>query len=133
MDTYCRSAFLYGFVSFFEQMPEWQRLAWVLICLGTSWLLEGGYPLVRLSYRKWRHAGFNGVFLVTSAAVNLAFGVATVAAVAWTAQHRIGFLHWVELPWWVELLLAVMLLDLTAQYLAHYLLHRVHWMWRLLV
>jgi sterol desaturase/sphingolipid hydroxylase (fatty acid hydroxylase superfamily) len=31
----------------------------------------------------------------------------------------------------VELLLAVMLLDLIAQWLAHYMLHKIKWMWKL--
>ncbi|MDH3271354.1 MAG: hypothetical protein OEN56_08490 [Gemmatimonadota bacterium] len=67
---------------FFEQMPAWQKLAWVMACLGASWILEGSFPLVRLAYRKWRHAGANFAFLGTSLVVNAAFAGASVAAVA---------------------------------------------------
>lgn len=119
-----------GFLAFFEQMPAWQRVLWVMVCLGSSWVVEGGYPLVRLEYRKWRHAGVNSVFITTSMIINLLFGIATVAAVTWTTEHRFGLIYLVEIPQWVQLVLVVMLLDLTAQYLAHYLLHHVHWMWR---
>ena len=36
----------------------------------------------------------------------------------------------IDLPIWVELLIAVMALDFTAQYFVHYLLHKVPFMWR---
>ena len=120
-----------AFLLFFEQIPTWQKVAWVMICLGLSWVLEGIFPLVRLSYRKWRHGIVNGAFLATSLAINSLFGIATVAASVWTEAHRFGLLHLVELAVWAELLLALIALDLTAQYWAHYLLHRVKWMWRL--
>ena len=32
----------------FEQMPTWQKLLWVMTCLGLSWVLEGSLPLVQL-------------------------------------------------------------------------------------
>lgn len=120
-----------AFLQFVEQMSTGQKLLWVMICLGLSWVLEGTLPLIQLRYRKWRHAGVNGTFLATSLLINAAFGVATVAATAWTASHGFGLLRLVELPVWVELLLALVLLDFVAQYVAHVLLHRVRWMWRL--
>jgi len=116
---------------FVERMPTWQKIVWTVLCLGLSWILEGLFPLVRLHYRKWRHAGVNGVFLGTSLAINTAFGVVTVLASAWTEARGFGLLHLVALPPWAELVVALLLLDLMAQYWAHYLLHRVKWMWRL--
>ncbi len=120
-----------AFLSFFEQMPTWQKLLWVMVCLGASWILEAGFPLVRLSYRKWRHAGVNGVFLGMNLGINAVFSVATLQVAAWTATSGFGLLHLVELSLWAELFLAVVALDLAAQYVAHYLLHHVRWMWRL--
>lgn len=116
---------------FFEQMPAWQKLAWVMACLGASWVLEGSFPLVRLEYRKWRHAGANLVFLGTSLLVNVTFAAAAIAAVEWTSTAELGLLHLFELPVVAELVIALVVLDLMAQYWAHYLLHRVRWMWRL--
>lgn len=119
-----------GFLLFFEEMPTWQKLVWVLLCLAGSWLLEGSFPLVRLDYRKWRHARVNGAFLATTVAINTLFGVATVIAASWTEANGFGLLHLVALPAWAELVLALLALDLAAQYWAHYLLHHVKWMWR---
>ena len=120
-----------SFLLFFEQMPSWQKLAWIFICLSLSWVAEAGFPLFKLDYKKWKHAGVNLVFLSFSIIINLIFGIITVGMFVWTAKNGIGFLHFVELPIWAELLIAVMFLDLVAQYFVHYLLHRVKWMWKL--
>ena len=120
-----------GLLLFFEQLSTGQKLLWVMLCLGLSWILEAGLPLVALRYRKWRHAGVNGVFLAGNLAINAAFGVATVAAASWTQTGSIGLLNLVALPLWAELLIALIALDFLAQYVAHYLLHQVRWMWRL--
>lgn len=111
-------------------MPTWQRLAWVVTCLVVCWILEGSYPLARHSYSKLRHDGVNLVFLGFTFIINVLFGVFTVGIFAWMGVNKIGLLNWVNLPIWLELLIAVMFLDLVAQYVVHYLLHRVKWMWK---
>lgn len=119
-----------AFLIFFETMPNWQKLVWILICLSFNWIIEAGMPLVKLNYQKWKHAGVNLVFLGTSLLVNVLFGLLTVGVFVWMAQAEFGLLYLVDLPIWVELLLAVMALDFAAQYLVHYLLHKVKWMWK---
>ena len=112
-------------------MPAWQRLVWVVCCLVLAWVLEGNYPLFNHRYTKWRHDGINLVFLLFTLAINLLFGAATVGLFHWVEAGQIGLLHYFELPVLVELLLAVLFFDLVAQYVVHYLLHRVKWMWKL--
>ena len=119
-----------AFLEFFETMPSWQKLVWIFICLSFNWILEGGFPLVSLNYKKWRHAGVNLIFLSCSMVINVLFGVATVGVFAWLATSNFGLLHLFELPIWVELLIALLILDLVAQYFVHYLLHKVKWMWK---
>ena len=51
-------------LSFFENMPTWQKAAWVLICLSAGWTLEDAKPLVRLAYSKWSHARTSFVLFV---------------------------------------------------------------------
>lgn len=120
-----------SFLLFFEQLATWQKLMWIMLCLGGSWLLEGSFPLVQLRYRRLHHAGVNGAFLATTLVINTAFSSASLLAANWTASRGFGLLHFFELPVLAELLIAVVLLDLTAQYWAHYLLHQIKWMWRL--
>ena len=67
---------------FFEQMPNSQKLIWVMVCLAMSWLLEGNLPLTQLSYRKWKHAGANLVFLATTLIINAGFSVLSVHALS---------------------------------------------------
>ncbi len=119
-----------AFLTFFEQMPTWGKLLWVLVCLGLSWVLEGSYPLVPLKYAKWRHAGVNGAFLGTTLLINVLFGAATLAVAEWTGRSSFGIVRWIELPLWAELMIVLIILDFTAQYVAHYLLHHVRPLWR---
>ena len=119
-----------AFLDFFEQMPNWQKLVWIFICLSFNWILEGGFPLFSFNYKKWKHAGVNLIFLSTSLAVNLIFGLLTVGVFAWITANQIGLLYLFELPIWMELIIALLLLDFMAQYFVHYLLHKVKWMWK---
>jgi sterol desaturase/sphingolipid hydroxylase (fatty acid hydroxylase superfamily) len=118
------------FLRFFEDMPTWQKAVWVLLCLSASWAIEARKPLFRLGYNKWRHARSNLVLLAIALSINTVFTVAAIGVFAWVNQHEMGLLHWVALPVWLELLLALLFLDLIAQYVAHLLLHKVDWMWR---
>lgn len=123
--------FMETFVDYFETMPAWQKLAWILICLSFNWIGEAIKPLFKFDYKKLKHIGVNLVFLASDLTINVLFGLATVGVFLWASQNGFGLLYLVELPFWVELLIAVMALDFAAQYLVHYLLHRVPWMWRL--
>ena len=115
---------------FFEVMPAWQKLTWVIICLGIFWILEGAYPLFRFNYVKWKHAKINLVFLSITLGINVLFGILAAGIFNWTQNNGIGLLFYFDLPLWTELLIAVLLLDLIAQYFVHVLLHRVKWMWK---
>jgi sterol desaturase/sphingolipid hydroxylase (fatty acid hydroxylase superfamily) len=118
------------FLTFFETMPTWHRALWVFICLSFCWVLEGNFPLFNLSYKKWKHAGVNFVFLGTTLIINTFFGLATVGVFVWLSESRTGLTYLVDWPLWLELLLCILIFELLAQYLAHYLLHRVKWMWK---
>jgi sterol desaturase/sphingolipid hydroxylase (fatty acid hydroxylase superfamily) len=119
------------FLDVFADMSSGQKLVWVFLCLTLFWVLEGAVPLVRFEYAKWKHARVNLFFLATSLLINASFTAATAGVYVWAELHGYGLLRLVEWPFWVELLLAVLALDLVAQWFAHYLLHRVKWMWKL--
>jgi sterol desaturase/sphingolipid hydroxylase (fatty acid hydroxylase superfamily) len=118
------------FLTFFETMPAWQKLAWIVGCLWFSWSLEGFIPLFKLQYHKWKHAWVNLVFLATTVTINLLFGLLTVGLFNWISTNKIGLLYLFDLPIWAELIIAVMALDLIGQYWVHYLLHKYKWMWK---
>ncbi|MCR9286986.1 MAG: sterol desaturase family protein [Bacteroidetes bacterium] len=119
-----------AFLNFFEMMSNSYKLGWIFVCLLISWGIEGLAPLVRFEYKKWKHAAVNLIFLATSLVINLLFGLATVGIFVWLADAQFGFLYLIDLPIWAELIIAVMFLDFVAQYVAHYILHTVAWMWK---
>ena len=119
-----------SFLTFFEHMPNGQKLAWIIICMAIFWILEGIYPLVRFSYKKWRHARLNLLLLSTTVLINVLFGLATAKIFIWSAKAEFGLLHLLNFPIWIELVLAIMLLDFIAQYVVHVLLHKISFMWR---
>lgn len=118
-------------LQFFDHLTNPQKLVWVFICLGFGLALEFMFPLFKFKYHKWKHAGVNLVFLTTTLLINALFGVLTVGIFVWTERQGIGLLRMVDWPVLVELILGVMFLDLLAQYVVHYLLHKIKWMWKL--
>ena len=112
-------------------MPLWMKAGWVVVCIGIFWVLEGNYSQFSFSYRKWRHARVNLLLLVGVMAINAVFGIVTAGVFVWLDQSSFGLLQWIELPLWAEFLIALLILDLIAQYFVHYLLHQVPFMWRL--
>ena len=104
-----------AFVGIFAIMAVWERLAPRRLWSATRSTRWG----INLAM-----AGFNTVFtrvLLSSGA----FGAALLAG-----EGQVGLFHQVEWPWWVELNLAVILLDLVV-YLQHVLMHAVPILWRL--
>ena len=119
-----------SFLAFFEDLSTLYKLAWVIGCLLFVWLLESVGPLFRHNYNKLRHDGINLIFFSFTLALNVLIGIATVGVFLWVETSQIGLLSLIELPLWVEVVLGIMLLDFFAQYVAHYILHRVKWMWK---
>lgn len=117
-------------ITFFEALSNGQKFTWIVVCLTTFWLLEGAFPLANHSYQKWKHAKVNLILLTTTIIINVLVGLAIAGVFIWAASNQIGLLYQVELSLWVEVLLGVMLLDFVAQYVVHYLLHKVSFMWK---
>lgn len=120
------------FIDFWNHITTLQRLFTVLAPLIFFWLLEYIIPLFHFDakYKKVRHTGVNLVFLGTSFLVNLLLGIATVAVSTWVTQSGIGIFNWVVLPLWTQVVLTLFVMDLFAQYIPHYLMHKVKPLWR---
>jgi sterol desaturase/sphingolipid hydroxylase (fatty acid hydroxylase superfamily) len=120
------------FMHFWDNINTMQRLLTVLAPLLFFWLLEYVIPLFRFDkkYNKIRHTGVNLVFLGTSFVVNILLGVLTVGVSTWVSQQQIGVMNWINMPMWVKLILTLFIMDLFAQYIPHYLMHKVKPFWR---
>ncbi|MAI24029.1 MAG: sterol desaturase [Crocinitomicaceae bacterium] len=119
------------FLTFFEDMPSWQKLGWIVVCMSLNFIIEGVRPMFTGGYRSWKHTRTNLVFLSTTMVINVVFGLLTVGVFAWGAEAQVGLLHWFEAPTWVELLAAVVVFDFIAQFGVHWCLHNVPLLWNL--
>ena len=120
-----------AFLHFFETMPVWMKAGWVFFVLAFFWVLEGHYNLFTTKYNKWKHAKVNLILLLFVMVINVLFGLLTVGVFSWLEASQFGFLHLFSAPIWVELILAILTLDLIAQYGVHYFLHKIPILWRL--
>lgn len=119
-----------SFIEYFGNLSTGIKAGWILICLTVFWILEGQWPLTLLPYKKWKHAKPNLVFLSTTIAINSVFGLATAGLFIWMESRHFGLLHLVSFPWWLELIISLLLLDFLAQYVVHFMLHKIKFMWR---
>ncbi len=117
-------------VIFFENLTSLQKLIWIICCLSLFWILEGVYPLRKHQYNKLKHAKTNLLLLLSTMIINIVFGIITVGIFSWIEANNFGLLHMIDIPVWAEIILAVMILDFTSQYLVHFLLHKVPFMWK---
>jgi sterol desaturase/sphingolipid hydroxylase (fatty acid hydroxylase superfamily) len=118
-------------ISYFEDIPSSHRTLWLVSGIVFFWLLETAAPLFRFSYNKWKHAGVNIFFTVTTAVINLPLAFLLVWASDWTVQHNFGVLQWLPaLPLWLQAFIGLLLLDLIGAYFVHWSEHKVKVMWR---
>ncbi|MBM3439242.1 MAG: sterol desaturase family protein [Bacteroidetes bacterium] len=120
------------FVYFWDNITTVQRLLTVLAPLLFFWLLEYLLPLFTFDkpYEKVKHTGVNLVFLATSFVVNLILGIATVGVSLWVTKAEFGIMNWTAMPLWLKIVLTLFVMDLFAQYIPHYLMHKVKPLWR---
>lgn len=117
-------------VTFFENLSSVQKLVWIVGCLATFWILEGIYPLKKHKYNKWKHAKTNLILLSSTILINVVFGLLTAGIFLWLDTNNFGLLNLVDFPVWVEVILAIMILDFMSQYVVHFMLHKIPVMWR---
>jgi sterol desaturase/sphingolipid hydroxylase (fatty acid hydroxylase superfamily) len=94
-------------------------------------LWELGAPKRTLSVSKLRRWSANiGLLILNSFVLRLLFPAAAIGIAYSAGMAGWGLFNHVDLPYWLEVLLAVLLLDL-AIYLQHLLMHQLPLLWRL--
>lgn len=95
------------------------------------WLIESAFPLFRFNYSKWKHAGVNFFFTGTTIVVNFSMALLLVKTADWTQHNEFGLLPFLSSwPMWLQALVGVALLDFIGAWLAHYVQHRIPFLWR---
>jgi sterol desaturase/sphingolipid hydroxylase (fatty acid hydroxylase superfamily) len=93
-------------------------------------ILESVIPLLRMRYKRIRHAGINLFFILTSIIVSIPFAFFAVHSSNWMTEHEFGLLNIFNLPTWLYVIAGFLMLDFLSSYLAHYVQHKIKWMWK---
>jgi len=121
---------LESLLTYLENMPDIHKVLWLALCLSGASAAELLIPLAKSEYKRLPQLRVNLFFLLTTFIVNAIFSAMLVRLLPVLASHNIGLFYLLNLPVWVELLAALLILDLLAQYTIHYLLHNVGFLWR---
>lgn len=117
-------------VDYFENIPTLHRTLLLVGGITFFWLLEGGIPLFKFNYKKWRHALPNLFFTLTTIIINFGLAFLLLATSDWVTVNDFGIINWIPgLPQWAYIVLGVLLLDFIGAYLAHWVEHKIKPLW----
>lgn len=117
-------------VNYFETIPSSHRTLILVGGLTLFWLIESAVPLFRFNYKKWRHAGVNIFFTLTTILVNFFLAFILIKSADWVVAEKFGLMQWLNWPIWVQATAGLMLMDLIGAYAPHWTEHRVPLLWR---
>ena len=117
---------------YFATIPSSHRALILVGGIAFFWIWESAVPLFRFEYRKWTHALLNLFFTATTIVVNFGLAFLLLQAADWAVANRVGvlFLLPVDAPW-LQLVVGLLVLDLISAWLAHWVQHKTHPLWRL--
>lgn len=116
-------------VQYFETIPSLHRSIILVGGIMLFWLIEGLVPTRSLYYKKWSHAWPNFFFTATSVLVNFFLAFLLLNTADWTQANPFGLLQMFAMPFWLYVVLGVLLLDFIGAYLAHWVEHRIKPLW----
>lgn len=116
---------------YFEHIPSTHRSAILVGGILFFWLLEGAWPLFHFGYNKWKHAGVNIFFTITTILVNFPLAFLLVLCSDFCVNNQFGILQWLPvLPLWLYAIIGLLVLDLVGAWLAHWTQHKTKWLWQ---
>ena len=118
-------------IHYFETIPSLHRALILAGGITFFWLIETIKPLFILRYKKWKHAGINIFFTITSIIVNFLMAFILLWTSNWTVENHFGILQLATgINPWIFLIIGLLLLDLIGAYLVHFVEHKVKFLWR---
>jgi sterol desaturase/sphingolipid hydroxylase (fatty acid hydroxylase superfamily) len=105
---------------------EW-RIILMLIWLLMLWTAESIIPL-KANNRK--HFLINAVFTLSTVVINALLIVVLAEVIAFCHSKGVGLFNVAQLPFFVQVAVGLLILDLTAAYLSHRIMHRFDLFWR---
>ena len=103
--------------------------ALVLVLLAGAEILWPRRALILNRWARWRT---HFLFFATNAVIGrlLSFVLVVGVAASWADEHQFGLLHLITLPFWLEAVLAFVILDF-AVWLQHLAMHHIPFLWRM--
>ena len=121
---------LENLIAYFENIPTLHRSVLLVGGITLFWVLEGILPLFNFNYKKWKHALPNLFFTLTTIIINFALAFALLGTADWVTVNNFGLLNWFpKMPFWLYVVLGVLLLDFVGAYLAHFTEHKIGVLW----
>lgn len=118
-------------INYFDSISSVHRGLILAGGIAIFWIIEGAFPLFKMKYNKWQHAGINIFFTLTTIIVNFAMAFILLMAAESTVQHNFGILNWLpDMNIWIYTLIGLLLLDFIGAYLVHLIEHKVKFLWR---
>lgn len=117
-------------LEYFEHIPSEHRSLILVGGLTLFWLLEGGIPLFKFKYNKWKHALPNLFFTITTIIINFALAFLLYRSTEWVEANAFGILNWLpDMSTTLYVIIGVLLMDFVGAYLPHYVEHKVKPLW----
>ena len=113
-----------------RKVPGWLSAGLIAGAFGVLWLMERRRPLRKETEPNLKRSGRNlAVAGLAAVTLQLIERPAVEPLTALVHRRRWGLLNLLKLPAWLEVVVAVVLMDYTL-YLWHVLMHRVPFLWR---
>jgi sterol desaturase/sphingolipid hydroxylase (fatty acid hydroxylase superfamily) len=118
-------------VAYFSTIPSSHRSLILMGGITLFWMIENTFPLFKMDYKKWQHAGINFFLTFTTIIINFLLAFILIKTANWTTEHHFGILQWItEIPLWLYTIIGILLLDLIGAYMAHLVQHKTKALWR---
>lgn len=116
-------------IAYFETIPSLHRSIILLGGLTLGFSIESIIPLFRFKFNRWKHAGINLFFTATTIIINFIFAFLILKLSGYLVENKCGLLYVFELPSWLFMIVGLLGLDLIGAWLAHFMEHKIRWMW----
>jgi sterol desaturase/sphingolipid hydroxylase (fatty acid hydroxylase superfamily) len=126
--------FIGSVVNYFSPMPTLDRTLLLVGGLTIFFLIEQAVPLFSINYNRTKHTLTNLFFTLTTIIVNFAMALILVKSADYVVANNFGIIQWIPLEgvtgFLVKGIIGLMLMDLIGAWLAHFIEHKVKFLWQ---
>ena len=118
-------------INYFETISSLHRGIILAGGIALFWIIESVNPFFKFKYNKIHHAGINLFFTLTTIIINFALAFILLNTAQFVVTQHFGILQWLpKMNTWLFAVLGILLLDFFGAYLAHFVEHRINFLWK---